>query len=438
MADGGTAPPRSLRRRWSRALALVLAVFVAGVAANMAGARSTAAAFRHVAEQMERDAGALSDLRAAVVQTALLRSAAVQQPGDDQAELRRSITRMNAAFEHAIAVLRPGGGREIVAEQYARTKALWPEPDMTGILPMEFIMRSSQGQANFALLDQAAEVSRARARSGLSRAAGRERAMTIGSALVALLLVGLVARFARRLSMEVLRPVARLRDSAGKLAAGELDHRVEVERADEIGDLATTFNAMADVIASSHRDLSIRASQDALTGLANRATFNARLQAALAGPERRESALAVLFVDLDDYKDVNDALGHAAGDEVLRTVAGRLTASVRPGDLVARLGGDEFALVLDGVDDAVAALAVAERAVAALADPIEIAGTSVRIGASAGLAMRRPGSDAAGLIREADAAMYQAKGEGKNCVRFHAPAPDRPPSDLPQAGQVGR
>lgn len=216
-------------------------------------------------------------------------------------------------------------------------------------------------------------------------------------------------RFARRLSSEVLQPVATLRDSADRLARGELDHRVEVLRADEIGDLGATFNAMADVIASSHRSLTLQASRDALTGLANRTAFHDRLQAVLAHPERRNGTQAVLFVDLDDFKDVNDELGHAAGDEVLCAVAARLVAAVRPGDLVARLGGDEFALLLDGVDGPAAALAIAERVVVALTAPVEVFGTSVHVGASAGLAMRHDASDSDALMREADVAMYSAK-----------------------------
>ncbi len=162
--------------------------------------------------------------------------------------------------------------------------------------------------------------------------------------------------------------------------------------------------------------LETRASTDSLTGLANRAAFRARLEAVLARPERRGGTQAVLFVDLDDFKDVNDTLGHAAGDELLCVVAARLHDTVRPGDLVARLGGDEFALLIDGVPDPDVALSVAERAVVALAAPVEIAGTWVHVGASLGLAMRHDDSDPESFMREADVAMYTAKGRGKNRV----------------------
>jgi len=420
---GATAigPPRSvstvrLRTRWTRALALFLAVFTLVGIANFVGTRSTAGAFRNVAVRMENEADALAQLRGDIVSVALARAAAVQHLTVDGRQLHAAWADAATSYARAIRVLRPGGGREIIKDQLAASKALWPE-DITTLTPVEFLARTARGRENFAKLDEAAEASRAQTRRDLADATHLERAMTAATALAGLLLLALMLRFARRLSSEVLRPVANLRDSADRLAAGDLDHRVEVQRADEIGDLAVTFNAMADVIASSHRSLTLQASHDALTGLANRTAFYARLQAALAHPDRRDGTQAVLFVDLDDFKDVNDELGHAAGDEVLCAVATRLTNTVRPGDLVARLGGDEFALLLDGLDGPAVALDIAQRAVAALGAPLEVSGISVRVGASAGLAMRHDNGDSDTLMREADVAMYAAKREGKNRVQ---------------------
>jgi diguanylate cyclase (GGDEF)-like protein len=121
-------------------------------------------------------------------------------------------------------------------------------------------------------------------------------------------------------------------------------------------------------------------------------------------------------VDLDDFKDVNDTLGHAAGDELLRVVAERLSAAIRPGDLVARLGGDEFAILLDDLPDSELALAVAQRIVNALAESVRLGANAVHVGASVGLAMRHQHSTFDGLMREADVAMYAAKGKGKDRV----------------------
>jgi diguanylate cyclase (GGDEF)-like protein len=273
-----------------------------------------------------------------------------------------------------------------------------------------------------ALVDAHGAAGQAVFREELDRANTVERVATGAVALLGVVVCALFVGMARRMSTEVLRPVRRLRDSANQLAAGHLDHRVAFDRNDEIGELAVSFNSMADAIAGSQRTLSRQANHDFLTGLANRSAFRSRLEATLARPERRDGTQAVLFVDLDDFKDVNDTLGHAAGDELLQTVASRLVAAVRPGDLVARLGGDEFAVLLDGCSDPAAALVVAERAVAALATPAEVAGTWVNVGASVGLAVRQDGSDPTSLMREADVAMYSAKGRGKNRVERYDPS----------------
>jgi diguanylate cyclase (GGDEF)-like protein len=172
-------------------------------------------------------------------------------------------------------------------------------------------------------------------------------------------------------------------------------------------------------LASAGVELSVRASTDSLTGLPNRSAFADRLRAALAHDERRAGTLAVLFIDLDDFKDVNDGLGHAAGDELLCLTAQRLSDTLRPGDLVARLGGDEFAVLVDGIADAGPALAVANRVVAALGEPLAIGDRHVQVGASVGMALRREGSTLDTLMRDADVAMYAAKAKGKGRVEYY-------------------
>jgi diguanylate cyclase (GGDEF)-like protein len=272
-----------------------------------------------------------------------------------------------------------------------------------------------------ALLDRSGAADREGVRDDLANAARTERNTMAVLALLELLAIGLVVRLARRLSNEVLRPVGILRDSANHLAAGELDHRVVVDRADELGELAASFNAMADAIAGSQRSLTREVNTDSLSGLPNRAAFGARLEVALANANRRSDSQAVLFVDLDDFKDVNDTWGHAAGDELLRVVAARLSDAIRPGDMVARLGGDEFAILLDGLPDAGLALTLGQRVVDATAAPVAIGGNWVNVGASVGLTIRHGQSTVDGLMREADVAMYAAKAKGKNRVeRFDA------------------
>jgi diguanylate cyclase (GGDEF)-like protein/PAS domain S-box-containing protein len=160
---------------------------------------------------------------------------------------------------------------------------------------------------------------------------------------------------------------------------------------------------------------------DSLTGLANRALLRDRASLALKRARRGGGSVSLMIVDLDDFKAVNDGLGHAAGDEVLVTVARRLTQCVRPGDTVARLGGDEFAVLLDDSDDSTSDTTVAERIQELLRHPILVVGQELFANASIGLARAEVGSlDAEELLRNADVAMYMAKGKGKSQVAtFH-------------------
>ena len=155
---------------------------------------------------------------------------------------------------------------------------------------------------------------------------------------------------------------------------------------------------------------------DTLTGLPNRALLFDRIEHALARMTRLpDSQLAVVLVDLDDFKAVNDSLGHTTGDELLRAVAGRLTESVRRGDTVARIGGDEFALLLEGADVA-EAVRLAQRALDNLALPVQIGTVDLAVRASAGVVCQGATSDAVALLRAADIAMYASKRDGKSTV----------------------
>ncbi len=165
-----------------------------------------------------------------------------------------------------------------------------------------------------------------------------------------------------------------------------------------------------------------RATHDELTGLANRAHFQARTAAALAAAAD-PGHVAVLFLDLDDFKAVNDSLGHAAGDALLVAAAGRLLNATRGCDTVARLGGDEFAVLVENVSADADARRVADRITAALARPFALdAGGEVLAPASVGLARAAAGDTADDLLRNADLAMYRAKSEGKARVATFAPA----------------
>jgi diguanylate cyclase (GGDEF)-like protein len=172
---------------------------------------------------------------------------------------------------------------------------------------------------------------------------------------------------------------------------------------------------------STVHDLQLREEQlrhlafhDPLTGLANRALFHDRVQHAIAGQAREGNSIGVLFIDLDGFKAVNDSRGHASGDTLLTTIAQRLRACARPSDTVARLGGDEFAILIEYLDAPETATSLAHRVIEALSEPIEVGDGPVQVGASVGVAVRRPGGEGASeVLREADTAMYAAKVQGK-------------------------
>ncbi|QGZ42332.1 PAS domain S-box-containing protein/diguanylate cyclase (GGDEF)-like protein [Pseudoduganella flava] len=165
------------------------------------------------------------------------------------------------------------------------------------------------------------------------------------------------------------------------------------------------------------RKLELRVTRDALTGLPNRTWINERVQAMLAQASGAAQA-TVLFIDLNGFKAVNDTLGHAAGDELLRQVGKRLQACMRPGDAVGRLGGDEF-VVAAACSDRSAAAAIAQRLLDALKAPFAVGETDVRVGAAIGISLHRAGpTTAAALLEQADSAMYAAKRLGDGGYRF--------------------
>ncbi|MDQ6856561.1 MAG: EAL domain-containing protein, partial [Candidatus Dormibacteraeota bacterium] len=161
--------------------------------------------------------------------------------------------------------------------------------------------------------------------------------------------------------------------------------------------------------------LSHQAFHDSLTDLANRSLFSDRIDHALLRRSRTGKPVAVLFIDLDDFKAVNDTLGHSAGDQLLIGVADRLRKALRRPDTAARLGGDEFAVLIEDIDSPAEAEAVADRVFASLVEPFAIAGQSVTVHASIGVAISDDATDSASrLMRHADVAMYAAKGAGKH------------------------
>jgi diguanylate cyclase (GGDEF)-like protein len=178
--------------------------------------------------------------------------------------------------------------------------------------------------------------------------------------------------------------------------------------------------------AEKQREVTRLALHDPLTGLSNRRYLQMQMAAALARAERERAKLAVLVMDLDGFKPINDRLGHAAGDMVLMETARRLVEHSRRSEIVARLGGDEFVVVLDGCDSAETAARAAQRVAASLSEPVALPEGSVVVGACVGVALYpADGAEVEELIRKADLALYRAKAAGRGEVRFFQDSMDQ-------------
>ena len=168
--------------------------------------------------------------------------------------------------------------------------------------------------------------------------------------------------------------------------------------------------------------LTHQALHDALTGLPNRILLVERITQSIEAAARRSIHSAVLFIDIDRFKSVNDIAGHAAGDQLLIGVARRLRDALRPGDTVARLGGDEFMVLCENLYEVQReAISIAERICSTIARPFSAAGSELFTSASIGIAFVRPGDDADVLVARADSAMYMAKQRGRSAGRSTTP-----------------
>lgn len=248
--------------------------------------------------------------------------------------------------------------------------------------------------------------------------------------VIALAAVALVQRL-------LVQPIRLLGDAARAIEAGDFaTPPLDSRRNDELGDLVRTFAQMRDSVAKHDRDIRRVAYSDALTGLSNRLAFRELLDQRLRELQGVGRQFALLFADLDDFKRINDTLGHEAGDEVLLQVAGRIERAVKlmPAvhATVARFGGDEFVMLLEaaeedaGLDVRALAARLAENVIAQLREPLLLHGRQVFLGASIGIALFPDDAGGASmLMKNGDIAMYQAKVAGKNCHRFYSRAMDQ-------------
>lgn len=228
----------------------------------------------------------------------------------------------------------------------------------------------------------------------------------------------------------LVRPIRELAASARRIEAGDYSVQVQAStRNDELGELERAFNRMSESVARHDRDVRHIAYTDALTGLTNRLAFREDLDQRLTLLRGSGRQLALLFADIDNFKRVNDTLGHEAGDAALLQFATRIRNAVRQhggeGAMLARFGGDEFVILVEGDQVRPLATRLAEVLVADLRDPLDIEGRQVFLGTSIGITLFPEDADSASaLMKNGDIAMYQAKMAGKNGFRFYSRAMD--------------
>ena len=254
--------------------------------------------------------------------------------------------------------------------------------------------------------------------------AGVTLRIVLALSFVCIVLAALLAR-------AVTRPINSMTRAVERFADGELATGLPLDRRDEIGVLARCFHRMCKQIQQQIAELNCRreemenlARHDPLTGLANRRLLVEHAEHAFASARRDNERLAVLFIDLDRFKPINDNLGHAVGDLLLKAVAERIRGVIRESDTPARIGGDEFVVLLEMIQDDVDAQTVAEKIRVALNQPFEIVGHGeehrIAVSACIGIAFYpEDGTDMIELSRHADETMYRAKESGRNAVAFY-------------------
>jgi len=219
-----------------------------------------------------------------------------------------------------------------------------------------------------------------------------------------------------RLKQSITKPLEKLLDIVHRVThEQDFSVRPEEKRTDEIGELSRAFGGMMSNLQERDERLQELAFYDSVTGLNNRHFFKERVEQTVFNALRYQTRCCLLFIDLDDFKTVNDTLGHHIGDDLLREVGRRLSSVLRNNDLVCRIGGDEFAVILENVKDLKIPTTLAEKIISTLSEPAMLQGHRVSVGASIGIsACPDFASDTATLLQTADSAMYVAKSSTKN------------------------
>jgi len=412
----------SLQREWSRAFLLMLAALLLGATVTIVGVRGLMEQVHSTAARLHTELDHVEALRTALDAQEQQGHQLLSNASADRSAFIRQQEDISRLFEDAAAVPAPG-----MREELAAARQSWQESlSAHGLWGSQ--AESLQGNhvdetpafaaASAGVRQQLAEIrhfSLDELDKGLAHSSELEQLLFVGRITLFFVAVVVTVYFRRRMVKDLMRPVNSLHQGVQKLRSGNYKHRIEVFRRDELGELAEAFNGMAAAVHNSHLVLTHRATHDPLTGLANRAALMERLTASFGpGTTRRNRQEGLLFIDIDNFKEVNDSLGHERGDALLVELATRLKACVRGNDLVARLGGDEFAVVVMDDDAGSVTAGIAERIHAALRPPFVVGDDRLTVTASMGAVQRRPETaDAAELLRQADFAMYLAKHGGK-------------------------
>ena len=420
----------SLRREWSRAFSIMLlGLLVTGVA-TIVGVRGVVDQVEGTAHQLHLESKTVLALTTAIVDHEEVAHKLLGDESVDKVAFVQQQHQISGLFGQAATVFPADNGMRATVSQASQswqqglmTYGLWGNQvqALHGDHSVDNPLYGAVSDHAVGLLVGLEGPSLDSMDAGLAYGSDLERTLIV--ALSLLFMMGLVGTvyFRRRMAKTLLKPVAAMHDNVLKLEAGDYNNRMEVARRDELGELAQAFNRMAEALYNSHVALTLRATHDSLTGLANRATLTERLTASFRSDnQRRASRESLLFIDIDDFKDVNDTKGHEGGDALLIQLAARLNGCVRDQDLVARLGGDEFAImVIEDEEGGSVAVEVAERVLDALQPPFIVSGEFIIVTVSIGVAQRTPDTDdAAELLRQADFAMYMAKGSGKACYQL--------------------
>lgn len=243
-------------------------------------------------------------------------------------------------------------------------------------------------------------------------------------ALVSILIIFPLSLLTALHARQIIMPMKRLYEAVDRVANGDFEQYIDDLDNSEIGRLSHRFNEMIHFIREAREKIEYQEYHDPLTGLPNRVLLHDRLKVALTQAEYKHQMVAVLLIDLDRFKNINETLGHRMGDLLLQSVAMRVTRCAREGDTVSRLGGDEFIMILSDIAQVQEVITVANKIVDVLSnEPFDLDGHELYITPSIGISVYpNDGDDSETLVKNADMAMYRAKEHGRNNYQLHTPA----------------